>query len=74
MTKERWDDGTVCCSFAYEEHELDRETFDRGRHGHAIDITYVKDGKMWADNLEYATEIDYCPFCGTAKEDLIDDV
>ena len=68
MSLERWDDGVVCCNYAWDEHE-----FEAARHGHAIDVTYVLNGKMWADNLEYCTEINYCPFCGTAKEELINE-
>lgn len=36
-------------------------------YGPAITEIYIdKDtGKMWADNGEYSTQVNYCPICGT---------
>lgn len=34
-------------------------------YGHAVtDITRFLDGLWYAENGEYATRVDYCPFCG----------
>lgn len=41
-------------------------------YGNAITDIYLDDEGMWATNEEYATGIDYCPFCGQSEEDIRD--
>ena len=37
-----------------------------GKYGGAIEqCTEHDDGSLWVDNGEYASCVNYCPFCGT---------
>ena len=34
-------------------------------YGAAIDVCYEdKEGRFWADNGEYSSQVNYCPWCG----------
>jgi len=32
--------------------------------GEAINSCFEKDGEFWVGNNEYASQVNYCPFCG----------
>ena len=40
------------------------EYLEESSYGHAIISCYEQDGKLWAGNGEYTTEVNFCPFCG----------
>ncbi len=51
------------------------------RYGRAVTLCIEDDsGKYWADNVEYASQVNYCPFCGSkaptqiCKEDMEGDI
>ncbi len=34
-------------------------------HGHAVEYMFeADDGTLWAENDEYGTQVNFCPFCG----------
>lgn len=37
---------------------------ERSAYGHAVESFFINDDKLFADNGEYCTQINYCPFCG----------
>ena len=40
-------------------------TFPRDGYGPAIeDVDEHEDGKLWAGNSEYNTQVNFCPVCG----------
>ena len=45
--------------------EPDDSVFESDGCGPAITVCYEdKDGYLWCDNGEYATCVNFCPFCG----------
>ena len=49
--------------------------FPNDYYGNAIEKCVEReDGTLWVDNSEYATRVNYCPFCGyRAKAPVTDD-
>ena len=51
----------------YVRHSCDRQPAPRSHaaiDGEAITLVAHEDGRWWAQNSEYRTEIEHCPFCG----------
>ena len=42
--------------------EFSHAPFDA--YGPAIEYCRESDGEFWVDNGEYATQVNYCPWCG----------
>ena len=48
-----------------EEKDWERADTGPGFWGLAItSVSEFEDGSMWADNEEYGSRVNYCPFCG----------
>lgn len=44
-------------------------------HGSAVDVVMEEqDGTMWVTNLEYATQVNYCPITGRKARTQINDL
>lgn len=53
------------CSKAHSYHNCISTGAPRGGFGAAVDsCTERSDGTLWAGNDEYATQVNFCPFCG----------
>lgn len=43
----------------------DGVAFPSGGYGAAVDdVDEHEDGALWVSNREYATQVNFCPFCG----------
>jgi hypothetical protein len=46
-------------------HDCDLLRYPSQAHGAAVESCFEdKDGKLWVDNVEYATQVNFCPACG----------
>lgn len=46
-------------------HHCCEKRFPKEMHGAAItDCVEDTEGRFWATNREYATQVNFCPFCG----------
>ncbi len=51
----------------YVRHTCERQPDPRSHaalHGEAVTLVAHEDGRWWARNSEYRSEIEHCPFCG----------
>jgi len=45
--------------------QVEARIFESGMYGAAIETCIEDDGgRLWCSNSEYATRVDFCPFCG----------
>lgn len=44
-----------------------------GAHGAAVEACYEEgDGTLWVHNTEYASQVNFCPYCGYAAKVKVD--
>ncbi len=70
MRKGAWDDG-IWALFAYDStkpgHFCEDDGLPCAMHGDAVtECAETTTGELWASNREYATRVNFCPFCGFA--------
>ena len=54
-----------CVELREDGHRCCEKRFPQEMHGAAItDCVEDTAGRFWATNREYATQINFCPFCG----------
>ena len=47
--------------------------FNTAKYGGAIyDCEENEDGELWVDNGEYASQVNYCPYCGYKAKAQVD--